>query len=116
MLADSEGSITDPTLYQIQLAATSIFGDNPHKMAMQAYARHLNTHKTPLASVITEVHFDRSGVTPKLLFKPKRPVTEEEFTLAVAAQKNPETDNVLSSSTGIQSPFSVEEGFIFKKS
>jgi|TARA_R110000824_G_scaffold97283_4_gene232332 hypothetical protein len=115
MLTNNEGDVVNSALYQIQLPATSIFGDNPQKMAMQSYARHLNMHKTPLASVITEIRFDTTGVVPKLLFKPKRPVTEEELKLAVAAQRNSEVDNVLANTTSVQSPFSTEEGFIYKK-
>ena len=109
----ADGGITDPSLYQLQLPATSVFGDNPQKMSMQAYARHLNTHKTPLATVITEIYFDKSSTIPKLLFKPKRAVTEEEFKLAVAAQQNSETDKILSSSLSTQSPFTSVEGFTF---
>ena len=113
MLSDDEGNVVDPTLFQIQLPATSVFGDNPQRMSMQAYARHLNTHKTPLASVITELYFDAMSTVPKLLFRPLRAVTEDEFALAVAAQQSPETDNVLSSALIPQSPFSTEEGFVF---
>ena len=113
MLSDDEGNVVDPTLFQIQLPATSVFGDNPQRMSMQAYARHLNTHKTPLASVITELYFDAKSTVPKLLFRPLRAVTEDEFALAVAAQQSPEADSVLSSTLIPQSPFSTEEGFVF---
>ena len=116
MLVAQEDCVMDSTLYQLQLPATSVFGDNPQKMAMQAYARHLNTHKTPLASVVTELYFERLSEIPKLLFRPKRAVTEEEFSLAVCAQKNPETNNVLLNTMSLQSPFSSEEGFTFKQS
>jgi len=113
MLSNEEGGVVDPTLFQIQLPATSVFGDNPQRMSMQAYARHLNTHKTPLASVITELYFEKKRAIPKLLFRPLRAVTEDEFALAVSAQQNPETDNVLLSTLLPKSPFSSEEGFIF---
>jgi len=113
MLSNEEGNVVDPTLFQIQLPATSVFGDNPQRMSMQAYARHLNTHKTPLASVITELYFEKNKMFSKLLFRPLRAVTEDEFALAVAAQQNPETDNVLSSTLIPKSPFSSEEGFVF---
>ena len=116
MLVAQEDHVMDSRLYQLQLPATSVFGDNPQKMAMQAYARHLNAHKTPLASVVTELYFERSSEIPKLLFRPKRAVTKEEFSLAVCAQKNPETNNVLLNTISLQSPFSSEEGFTFKQS
>ena len=113
MLSNDEGNVVDPTLFQIQLPATSVFGDNPQRMSMQAYARHLNTHKTPLAAVITELYFEKNNTFSKLLFRPLRAVTEDEFALAVAAQQSPEADSVLSSTLIPQSPFSTEEGFVF---
>ena len=116
MLVAQEDCVMDSMLYQLQLPATSVFGDNPQKMAMQVYARHLNAHKTPLASVVTELYLERLSEILKLLFRPKRKVTEEEFSLAVCAQKNPETNNVLLNTMSLQSPFSSEEGFTFKQS
>jgi hypothetical protein len=91
MLADEAGALTSNTVYQLDLPATSIFGDDPKRMAMQAYARYLNQHQTPLAAVLTEIRFDTNSSTPKLLFKPVRPLEEPELLLAIGAQKDPET-------------------------
>jgi hypothetical protein len=91
MLADENGTLTANTVYQLDLPATSIFGDDPKRMAMQAYARYLNQHKTPLAAVMTEIKFDTNSSTPKLYFKPVRPLTEDELMLAIHAQKDNET-------------------------
>jgi len=71
-------------VYQMQLPATSIFGEaEKGNMPMQAYARHLQAHNTPAISVVTEVYFDEDAETPKMFFKPVRPLTEDELELAV---------------------------------
>jgi hypothetical protein len=73
------------TVYQLQLPATSIFGEaKDGKMGMQAYAKYLRAHKTPSIAVVTQVYFDENSDTPKLFFKPTRPLTEEELHQAVA--------------------------------
>ena len=82
-------------------------------MGLQAYVKHLTHHKTPLSAVITEIYFDRSSDIPKLLFKPKRAITENEFKLAVDVQKNPESDAILAFALDVQSPFAATEGFTF---
>lgn len=95
LLADADGKISSNELYILDLPATSVFGDDQKKMAMQAYARHLNGHSTPLAAVITEMRFDTTASTPKLCFKPIRPLEESELNITVAAQKNPETQKLV---------------------
>lgn len=91
MLADVDGKLSSNTVYQLDLPATSVFGDDPKRMSMQAYARYLGQHKTPLAAILTEVRFDTNSSTPKLCFKPVRPLTEDELMLAIHAQKDPDT-------------------------
>jgi hypothetical protein len=73
------------TVYQLQLPATSIFGEaKDGKMGMQAYAKYLRAHKTPSIAVVTHMYFDENSDTPKLFFKPSRPLTEEELQQAVS--------------------------------
>jgi hypothetical protein len=73
------------TVYQLQLPATSIFGEaKDGKMGMQAYAKYLRAHKTPSIAVVTQMYFDENSDTPKLFFKPARPLTEEELQQAVS--------------------------------
>jgi hypothetical protein len=73
------------TVYQLQLPATSIFGEaKDGKMGMQAYAKYLKAHKTPSIAVLTQMYFDENSDTPKLFFKPVRPLTEEELNQAVS--------------------------------
>jgi hypothetical protein len=74
-------------VYQLQLPATSLFGEaKGGNMGMQAYAKLLNAHNTPIIAVLTEMRFDENAETPKLFFKPVRPLTEEELEAAVKAK------------------------------
>lgn len=78
-------------VYQLQLPATSIFGEaKGGNMGMQAYAKLLNAHNTPIIAVLTEMRFDENAETPKLFFKPVRPLNEEELQAAVAAKDSEE--------------------------
>lgn len=78
-------------VYQLQLPATSIFGEaKGGNMGMQAYAKLLNAHNTPIIAVLTEMRFDENAETPKLFFKPVRPLNEEELQAAVKAKDSEE--------------------------
>ena len=75
------------TVYQLQLPATSVFGEaKDGKMGMQAYAKHLRAHKTPSIAVVTQMYFDENSDTPKLFFKPVRPLEEVELEQAIKAR------------------------------
>tara|TARA_R110000782_G_scaffold33659_2_gene80980 strand:+ start:1763 stop:2695 length:933 start_codon:yes stop_codon:yes gene_type:complete len=73
------------TVYQLQLAATSIFGDaKENEMPMQGYARFLKANNMPSIGLVTEMRFDEDADVPKLYFKGVRPLTEEELDTAIA--------------------------------
>jgi hypothetical protein len=75
-----DGEVDKEEVYQLVLPPTSVFGDGEKgKLPLQAYARHLKNHGTPITGVVTEMRFDTASPTPKLIFKPVRPVSEEEF-------------------------------------
>jgi hypothetical protein len=95
LLADENGKVVSSDVYQLSLPATSVFGDKQDKMAMQAYARLLDSHKSPVASVLTEIRFDTDASTPKLCFKPLRPLEEEELLMAIDLQKTEEVTKML---------------------
>lgn len=95
LLADENGRIVSKDVYQLSLPATSVFGDKQDKMAMQAYARLLDSHKSPVASILTEIRFDTDASTPKLCFKPLRPLEEDELLMAIDLQKTEEVDRML---------------------
>lgn len=83
-------------VYQMQLPATSLFGEaKDGKMPMQAYAKFLSAHNTPIIAVMTEMLLDENSETPKLFFKPVRPLTEEELRAAVEARDSEEAKNAI---------------------
>ena len=83
-------------VYQIQLPATSLFGEaKDGRMGMQAYAKYLKAHKTPSMAVITEMYFDENSDTPKLYFKPARPLTEEELKQALVNRDSDEAQKAI---------------------
>lgn len=86
----------DGLVRQMIVPATSIFGEGEKgKLPLQAYARHLKTHNTPIPTVVTEVRFDTASATPKLFFKPVRPVTEEEFAQVQTWMNSAEAENAV---------------------
>lgn len=99
-------------VYQLQLPATSIFGDAKNgNMGMQAYAKFLDAHNTPIIAVMTEMRFDENSETPKLYFKPVRPLTEEELQEAVTAKDSEDAIKAItltvSQTDGVQKPDSA---------
>ena len=73
-------------VFQLQLPATSIFGEGePGKWPLQTYARMVNSKGIPVTAVVTEMRFDTSSSTPKVTFKPMRVLDKEEH-LAVIEQ------------------------------
>lgn len=80
------------TVYQLQLPATSIFGDaKDGKMPMQAYAKFLQAHNTPAIAIVTEMYFDVNSEVPKLFFKPVRPLEEDELKQVVEMKDHTDT-------------------------
>lgn len=89
-LASDDDVSTD--VYQITLPSTSVFGDpEGKKMPLQAYGRHLKAHNTPAISIVTEVRFDTNSATPKLVFSPKRPLSDDEISKVIPLQKADDT-------------------------
>ena len=79
-------------VYQIQLPATSIFGDVKNgNMLMQAYARHLAEHEAPVVAIVTKMFFDENSATPKLFFSPVRSLNEDELQKVLALKDHPDS-------------------------
>ena len=75
-----DGEIQKHEVYQLVLPPTSVFGDGEKgKLPLQAYARHLKNNGVPITGVVTEMRFDTASPTPKLVFKPVRALTEDEY-------------------------------------
>ena len=86
-----DGEVEKGEVYHLVLPPTSVFGDGEKgKLPLQAYARHLKNHGTPITGVVTEMRFDTASPTPKLVFKPVRPVTEDEFNKIQELKDSPE--------------------------
>ena len=62
---------------------------------MQAFAKYLNSNKTPIATVLVEARFDTDSNIPKLYFKAVRPLEEDEILIAMHAQKDPDTKELV---------------------
>lgn len=83
-------------VYQLQLPATSIFGDvQNNNMPMQAYAKFLRAHNTPAVAIVTEMFFDENAETPKLFFKPVRPLSEDELNKVLELKDSEETKQAI---------------------
>lgn len=81
----------DDNVYQLNLPATSVFGDaDGQKMPLQAYGRYLKAHNTHAISVVTEMKFDPTAQM-KLVFKPIRPLNEGELRQVLALRDHPDT-------------------------
>lgn len=75
---DVEGSVL-----QLSLPATSIFGKEANgKYPLQAYARFLAAQSISPEMVVTELRFDTTVESPKLVFKAKRWLTDAEYEIA----------------------------------
>jgi len=91
-----DGEIDKEEVYQLVLPPTSVFGDGEKgKLPLQAYARYLKNHNTPITGVVTEMRFDTASPTPKLVFKPVRPVTEDEFNTIQTLKDSQEAINAV---------------------
>ena len=79
-------------VYQLSLPSTSIFGKgvDGQKLPMQAYAQTIAQMKMPIGAVVTEMRFDTSSATPKLVFRGVRPLEESEYQTSVAQGKSDE--------------------------
>jgi hypothetical protein len=76
-------------VYQLDLAATSIFGDAENgRMPLQAYGRFLGAQGIPVSAVVTEMKFDINADTPKLTFKPVSYLESDAFMNAMEKGKS----------------------------
>jgi len=86
-----DGEIDKEEVYQLVLPPTSVFGDGEKgKLPLQAYARHLKNNGVPITGVVTEMRFDTASPTPKLVFKPVRPLTEDEYNTVQSLKDTPD--------------------------
>jgi hypothetical protein len=105
------------TVYQLQLPPTSIFGDAVQgDMPLRAYARYLEARETPFVALVTNIYFDTGSSTPKLFFRPVRPLEEQELETVKRMMEHEDTTkaltlNVVPVEDISESPFAVTDGF-----
>lgn len=84
------------TVYQLQLPATSIFGEaKGNQLGLQAYIKFLSAHNTPAIAVMTEMRFDEDATAPKLYFRPVRGLEEDELRVALEARDSEATTKAI---------------------
>lgn len=84
------------TIYEMQLPATSIFGEaKNNRMPIQAYARYLKANGLGMAALVTQMYFDEDSETPKLFFKPLRPLDEDELESVLEAYNSDEAQKAV---------------------
>lgn len=88
---DLEGDVL-----QLVLPAQSVFGKGEKgKLPLRQYAKFLDAHNLPITAVVTEMRFDTDSATPKLTFKPIRPLDEQEYLMCrERAQTNDAVDAI----------------------
>lgn len=75
----------DGDVYGLELAATSLFGNSKdvNKMPFQQYAKYVGSQNKNINTLVTEMRLDSDSATPKLVFKPVRFLTREEWMTSV---------------------------------
>lgn len=96
-----EGEIDKKEVYQLQLPATSVFGDgSKDAMPLQAYGRYLKAHNTHVISIVTKMRFDIDASVPTLTFSAVRPLTQEEVDVCVEMRDSPAAINAITLTVG----------------
>jgi hypothetical protein len=86
----------DGDVMQLVLPAQSVFGKGEKgKLPLRAYSTFMAGHNLPITAVVTEMRFDTNSSTPKLTFKPVRPLDEEEYLKAQSRADSPEVTQAL---------------------
>lgn len=83
-------------VYQLQLAAKSIFGkgDLEH-MPFEQYAKYVGAQGYNLNTLVTEMRFDADSDTAKLFFKPLKFLSREEWETAKRQGETPSAKNAI---------------------
>jgi hypothetical protein len=83
-------------VFQLVLPSTSIFGEGEAgKWPLQTYAKMIGAKGVPITSVVTEMRFDTSSSTPKVVFKPVRFLEPDDMTVAINQGKSKAATNAI---------------------
>ena len=96
-----DGDIEKKEVYQLQLPATSVFGDGKDgKMGLQAYGKFLAANNVHAISVVTRMKFDVASEQPKLSFNAVRPLDQEELDIALEMRDSAEAKEAITMTVG----------------
>jgi hypothetical protein len=96
-----DGDLEKKEVYQLQLPATSVFGDGKDgKMGLQAYGKFLAANNVHAISVITRMKFDVASEQPKLSFNAVRPLDQEELDIALEMRDSAEAKTAVTMTVG----------------
>lgn len=83
-------------VYELALPSKSLFGRGAlDKMPFQQYLKYVGSQGRNINTLVTEMRFDSDSDTPKLVFKPVRYLTREEWIQAKKQGETPEARNAL---------------------
>ena len=87
-------------------------------MPFRAYANYLQAQETPIVTVVTKIFFDNNSGSPKLFFRPVRPLEEEQYEAVKHMMEHPDTATALNTAVipledDKVSPFDMTEGFVY---
>ena len=87
---------TSGDVYQLQLAATSIFGKGEGNVhPFESYIKFIAGNGRNINQIVTQISLDTDSDTPKLLFSPVRHISEEEWAIVEAAGASLEAKNAI---------------------
>lgn len=89
-------SDTSGDVYQFNIPAKSLFGKgdgNTHPF--ESYVKFLVANDESVDYVVTNIAYNLDADTMELQFTPVRPITDEEYELVLAAQKDPTTQRLV---------------------
>jgi len=96
-----DGDIEKREVYQLQLPATSVFGDGKDgKLGLQAYGKFLAGNNVHAVSVVTRMKFDVASEQPKLSFSAVRPLDQEELQTALEMRDSKESKDAIALTVG----------------
>lgn len=88
-------------VYQLQLAATSIFGKGDGNMhPFESYVKYIAGNGRNINQIVTQMTLDTDSDTPKLLFSPVRHISAEEWEISDKAGSSLEAKNAITMSAG----------------
>lgn len=90
-------NLDNSDVYQLVLPSQSVFGDPVNgMMPFRAYLKFLYGHGAGVRNVITEMKFDTSSATPKLVFRPVDYLTDEQYAIVLEKGQGEDALNAIS--------------------